>query len=73
MALFHGRGSTASRLQSHFEEAVYFLPCKFILPLLRGGSLFFTTIFYLLIKTNCQTVQLTNYRAKNIRSLASYI
>ena len=22
---FHGRGSTASRLQSHYEEAVYFL------------------------------------------------
>ena len=26
MAHFYGWGSTASRLQSHFEEAVYFLP-----------------------------------------------
>ena len=26
MAPFHGRGSTAPRLQSHYEEAVYFLP-----------------------------------------------
>ena len=26
MTPFYGRGSTASRLQSHFEEAVYFLP-----------------------------------------------
>ena len=25
MAPFYGWGSTASRLQSHFEEAVYFL------------------------------------------------
>ena len=26
MATFYGRGSTASTLQSHVEEAVYFLP-----------------------------------------------
>ena len=26
MAPFYGWGSTGSRLQSHFEEAVYFLP-----------------------------------------------
>ena len=26
MAPFYGWGSTASRLESHFEEAVYFLP-----------------------------------------------
>ena len=29
MALFYGCVSTASRLQSHFEEAVYFLPLSF--------------------------------------------
>ena len=26
MDLFHGSGSTASSLQSHYEETVYFLP-----------------------------------------------
>ena len=26
MTPFYGWGSTASRLQSHYEEAVYFLP-----------------------------------------------
>ena len=26
MAPFYGWGSTASRLQSHFKEAVYFIP-----------------------------------------------
>ena len=29
MAPFHGWGSTASRLQSHFEEEVYFLLLSF--------------------------------------------
>ena len=29
MAPFYGWGSTASRLQSHYKEAVYFLPLSF--------------------------------------------
>ena len=28
MVPFNGWGSTASRLQSHYEEAAYFLPLK---------------------------------------------
>ena len=29
MAPFYGWGSTTSRVQSHYEEVVYFLPLKF--------------------------------------------
>ena len=35
--LFYGWGSTASRLQSHFEEAVYFYNTKF--PEIPGTNL----------------------------------
>ena len=37
MAPFYGWGSTASRLQSHFEEAVYFFTTK--LPEIPGTNL----------------------------------
>ena len=36
MVTFYGRGSTAERLQSHYENAVYFLPLsseKFLVPI----------------------------------------
>ena len=36
MVTFYGRGSTAERLQSHYEDAVYFLPLsseKFLVPI----------------------------------------
>ena len=40
MAPFYGWGSTASRLQGHYEETVYFLPlcCLTFLVLIRSIS-----------------------------------
>ena len=41
MALFYGWGSTVSRLQSHYEETVYFLPLssqKFLVLILSTSE-----------------------------------
>ena len=49
MALVMDGGSTVSRLQSHFEETVYFLPLSSVEFLLYQGVKYRLPIFFLFV------------------------